>query len=70
MDQAMKTFPDGLPNLAQLATYNKGKDVPVETSWIWGSDDEAGGRHDLSQLLCVPLTDKDQDRSHQSLDTR
>jgi hypothetical protein len=44
MDQAIKTFPDGLPNLAQLATYNKGKDVPVETSWIWGSDDEVGGR--------------------------
>ena len=51
MDQAMQKFPDGLPKLAQLAAYNKGKDVPVETSWIWGSDDEASGSINLYQLL-------------------
>jgi len=43
MEHALKIFPNGLPNLEQLLAYNKGKDVPPETSWIWGKDDEVGG---------------------------
>lgn len=42
MEHAIKAFPNGLPSLAQLAVHNKGKDIPPETSWIWGKDDEAG----------------------------
>ncbi|KAH0287576.1 hypothetical protein M436DRAFT_35268 [Aureobasidium namibiae CBS 147.97] len=42
MEHALKIFPNGLPNLEQLVAYNKGKDVPPETSWIWGRDDEIG----------------------------
>ncbi len=40
MEHAKKTFPKGLPTLAELAVYNKGKGVPPETAWIWGADDE------------------------------
>ena len=39
MDHARKTFPDGLPSLEQLRSFN-GPDVPPETAWIWGKDDE------------------------------
>lgn len=42
MEHAIKSFPDGLPSLEQVAAYNKGKDIPRETSWIWGEDDEVG----------------------------
>lgn len=29
-----------LPTLEELRETNKGKDVPPETAWIWGADDE------------------------------
>lgn len=40
MDQVKKDFPNGLPKLADLAVLNARKDVPPETAWIWGKDDE------------------------------
>ena len=40
MEHALSLFPDGLPNLETLKQHNKGRDVPPETSWIWGEDDE------------------------------
>ncbi|THX23339.1 hypothetical protein D6D10_10340 [Aureobasidium pullulans] len=42
MEHALSLFPDGLPNLETLKQHNKGRDVPPETSWIWGEDDEIG----------------------------
>ncbi|RLL98504.1 hypothetical protein CFD26_106026 [Aspergillus turcosus] len=42
MEHAQKTFPRGLPTLAELKNFNAGKDVPPETAWIWGDDDELG----------------------------
>lgn len=35
-------FPNGLPTLEDLAKLNAGKNVPPETAWIWGEDDEVG----------------------------
>jgi hypothetical protein len=40
MEHAQKTFPSGFPTLAELKNFNAGKDVPPETAWIWGDDDE------------------------------
>lgn len=40
MDVALSAFPDGLPSLDQLKLMNTGKGIPLETSWIWGNDDE------------------------------
>lgn len=40
MDVAKKNFPDGFPTLKELRKLNEGKDVPPETAWIWGEDDE------------------------------
>lgn len=40
MENVQKNFPKGLPTLAELAVLNKGKDVPPETAWIWGSEDD------------------------------
>jgi hypothetical protein len=40
MEHAKKLFPRGLPTLEELKTFNAGKDVPPETAWIWGKDDE------------------------------
>ncbi|EFW98844.1 hypothetical protein CMQ_4696 [Grosmannia clavigera kw1407] len=42
MEKVKKDFPNGLPKLADLAILNAGKDVPPETAWIWGKDDELG----------------------------
>jgi len=42
METVKKLFPKGLPTLAELKEFNKGKDVPPETAWIWGKDDELG----------------------------
>ena len=42
MDIVRAEFPDGLPTLEELKTYNRGKGVPPETAWIWGKDDEVG----------------------------
>ncbi|CAK7234102.1 hypothetical protein SCUCBS95973_008821 [Sporothrix curviconia] len=42
MEHVKKSFPKGLPTLAELAEYNKGKDVPPETAWIWGEEDDIG----------------------------
>ncbi|CAK7204040.1 hypothetical protein SEUCBS139899_006791 [Sporothrix eucalyptigena] len=42
MEHVKKNFPKGLPTLAELAEHNKGKDVPPETAWIWGEDDDIG----------------------------
>jgi hypothetical protein len=39
MDIATKKFPNGLPTLEELKKYNS-SDVPAETAWIWGKDDE------------------------------
>lgn len=33
-------FPKGLPSLKELLMLNAEKDVPPETAWIWGKDDE------------------------------
>jgi hypothetical protein len=33
-------FPNGLPTLKELKAANTGKEVPPETAWIWGKDDE------------------------------
>jgi len=43
MEAVTARFPNGLPTLAELKEINKGKDVPLETAWIWGPDDEVGG---------------------------
>lgn len=40
MDHVTKLFPNGLPTLADIKKFNAGKDVPPETAWIWGKDDE------------------------------
>lgn len=40
MEVVLKKFPNGLPTLEQIRKYNKGSDVPLETAWIWGEDDE------------------------------
>lgn len=40
MENVKKTFPKGLLILAELAEFNKGEDVPPETAWIWGEEDE------------------------------
>ncbi|KAL1963342.1 hypothetical protein VTN77DRAFT_8463 [Rasamsonia byssochlamydoides] len=42
MDHAKKLFPNGLPKLDELKAFNEGKDVPPETAWIWGENDELG----------------------------
>ncbi|RFU34864.1 hypothetical protein B7463_g1440, partial [Scytalidium lignicola] len=42
MDVVKAKFPKGLPTLQELQTYNEGADVPPETAWIWGMDDEIG----------------------------
>lgn len=42
MDTVTALFPGGLPTLAGLKELNKGKDIPPETAWIWGPDDEVG----------------------------
>ncbi|KAI1359000.1 hypothetical protein F5Y08DRAFT_93100 [Xylaria arbuscula] len=42
MDHVLKLFPGGLPTLEQIKESNKGKDVPLETAWIWGEKDEVG----------------------------
>ena len=39
MEVAMKKFPKGLPTLEELKKWNT-SDVPPETAWIWGKDDE------------------------------
>lgn len=44
MDAVKKSFPNGLPTLAELAVLNKGKDVPPETAWIFGKEDDVSGR--------------------------
>ncbi|KAN0099539.1 hypothetical protein V8E51_013314 [Hyaloscypha variabilis] len=41
MEVAMKKFPKGLPTLEELKKWNT-SDVPPETAWIWGKDDEIG----------------------------
>lgn len=40
MEHAQKAFPRGLPTLAELKDFNAGQDVPPETAWIWGDNDE------------------------------
>jgi len=40
MENAKALFPQGLPTLSELKKANEGKNVPPETSWIWGADDE------------------------------
>jgi hypothetical protein len=47
MDIATARFPNGLPTLEELKRLN-GPDVPAETAWIWGSDDEVSG---VAQIL-------------------
>ncbi|KAG9254757.1 putative cyclase-domain-containing protein [Emericellopsis atlantica] len=42
MENALKKFPGGLPTLEQIRESNKGSDLPLETAWIWGPDDEIG----------------------------
>ncbi|KKA24601.1 hypothetical protein T310_1348 [Rasamsonia emersonii CBS 393.64] len=42
MEHAKKLFPNGLPTLEELKAFNAGKDVPPETAWIWGENDELG----------------------------
>lgn len=39
MDVVKAKFPNGLPTLEELKAYNS-KDVPAETAWIWGDEDE------------------------------
>jgi hypothetical protein len=39
MEVAMQKFPKGLPTLEELKNWNT-SDVPPETAWIWGKDDE------------------------------
>jgi hypothetical protein len=39
MEVAMQKFPKGLPTLEELKKWNT-SDVPPETAWIWGKDDE------------------------------
>lgn len=51
MDIALKTFPNGLPTLEELKHYNS-PDVPEETAWIWGSDDE------VSKFTKVKFSDR------------
>jgi len=40
MEAALAKFPNGLPTLEQIREHNKGSDVPPETAWIWGDNDE------------------------------
>jgi hypothetical protein len=40
MEYARKKFPNGLPSLSEIKKLNEGKNVPPETAWIWGADDE------------------------------
>lgn len=42
MEHALETFQNKLPTLAQIREHNEGSDVPPETAWIWGKDDEVG----------------------------
>ncbi|KAJ9143786.1 hypothetical protein NKR23_g6400 [Pleurostoma richardsiae] len=42
MEHALGLFPAGLPTLEELKVHNKDSDVPPETAWIWGKDDEIG----------------------------
>ena len=35
-------FPNGLPSLKELKVANAGKDIPCETFWISGENDEVG----------------------------
>lgn len=49
MEHALKTFQNNLPTLVQIKEHNKGRDVPPETAWIWGKDDEVC----LSCLLAI-----------------
>ncbi|KAH8666754.1 hypothetical protein BX600DRAFT_397622 [Xylariales sp. PMI_506] len=41
MDPVLEAFPGGLPTLGELKAFNS-PDVPPETAWIWGKDDEIG----------------------------
>jgi hypothetical protein len=41
MEIASKSFPKGLPTLEEVKALNAGLDVPPETAWFWGKDDEA-----------------------------
>ncbi len=40
MEIVNEAFIGGLPTLEELKVYNKGSDVPPETAWIWGKNDE------------------------------
>ena len=42
MEFMKSKFPKGLPTLKELRATNAGKDVPPETAWIWGENDEVG----------------------------
>ena len=42
MEFVKSKFPNGLPTLKELKTVNANRDVPPETAWIWGEDDEVG----------------------------
>jgi hypothetical protein len=58
MDTVLKTFPNGLPTLEELKHYNS-SDVPEETAWIWGADDEVSKftkvrfGHRMAFILCT-----------------
>lgn len=40
MEHVLGTFQNKLPTLTEIKNHNKGRDVPPETAWIWGKDDE------------------------------
>lgn len=42
MEHVLGTFQNKLPTLTEIKNHNKGRDVPPETAWIWGKDDEVG----------------------------
>ena len=53
MEKINVLFPKGLPTLEELKAYNKSSDVPPETAWIWGEDDEVyqSMKSDTFQLM-------------------
>jgi hypothetical protein len=59
MEHALKLFPDGLPTLEQIKDFNKNSDVPPETAWIWGKDDEIGRINLLTAEKVLEVKEKE-----------
>ncbi|KAL1296809.1 hypothetical protein AAFC00_004435 [Neodothiora populina] len=59
MDQALAKFPKGLPTLKKLAEYNQGSNVPPETAWFWGIEDEIGRLNLLTPERIREVKDKE-----------